>query len=426
MSAMTDAVLGGMRSAPRRVPDRLLLAAVGLLALIGLLAIYTAGASTGLQSVEAAERGAYFLRRHLVWLLVGGLCGLAAYATDHRTWRRHSLTLFVGLIVVLAVMAVVGVGTRYGSGRWLLGGSVQPSEIAKLIVVVYMADWLAGRTDEIKQWALGIVPFSILVGSVCGLIIMQRDYSTAVLILAVASTMLFVAGADLKQMLLAGAVAIGVLAIFIVTAQYRMQRVQTWLGADPDPTGAGYQIDKALASFRAGGLVGVGLGNGQIKHAFPPNTAHTDGIFAVVGEETGVLGCLIVIGLFGFIAWRGLRTARGMNDRFGSFVAVGITSWLAIQAMINMAVVTGLVPFTGIPMPYISYGGSSLAACMLGTGLLLNLSARSQPGRARAHETMDLGRRNRRTRISRARRARRSRRSGGARGMARSTQRNRV
>lgn len=411
--------------AARRGPDRLLLGAIGLLALFGLLAIYTAATSTGLLRVDATDLGAYFLRRHLVWLVVGGLVGSIAYATDHRMWRRHSLTLFVGLIVVLAVMAVIGGEGRYGGGRWLFGGSVQPSEIAKLIVVIYMADWLAGRTDEIKQWSLGIVPFSILVGSVCGLIIMQRDYSTAVLILAVASTMLFVAGADTRQMLLAGVVAFGVLAIFVVTVQYRMQRVQTWLGTDPDPTGAGYQIDKAISSFRTGGLVGVGLGNGEIKHAFPPNTAHTDGIFAVVGEETGVLGCAIVILLIGIIAWRGLRTARGLSDRFASFVAVGITSWLAIQAMINMSVATGLIPFTGIPMPYVSYGGSSLVACMIGTGLLLNLSARSQPERARAYEAMDLGRRNRRTRVSRARRARRPRGSGRERALARTTRRDR-
>ncbi len=420
-----DAVLFEARSAARRAPDLWLLGAVGVLALIGLLAIYTAGASTGLQSVDAADRGAFFLRRHLLWLLVGGLLGTLAYGTDHRTWRRHSLTLFVGLIIVLTAMAAIGVEARFGGQRWLFGGSVQPSEIAKLVVVVYMADWLAGRKDEIKQWSLGIVPFSILVGSVCGLIIMQRGYSTSVLILAVASTMLFVAGADLRQMLLSGTVAFGVLAIFVVTVQYRLQRVQTWLGNDLDPTGAGYQIDKALASFKAGGLVGVGLGNGQIKHAFPPNTAHTDGIFAVIGEETGVLGCLIVVGLFGFIAWRGLRTARGLEDRFASFAAVGITSWFAIQAMINMAVATALMPFTGIPMPYVSYGGSSLAACMIGTGLLLNLSARSRPERMRAYEAVDIGRRNRRTRASRARRARHTRGSGRERIVARSARRDR-
>lgn len=414
-----EGVTTAVRPALRPAPDRVLLAAVGMLALAGMVAIYTAGASTGFETADATGRGAFFLRRHLVWLLFGGTLATLAYATDHRVWRRHSLTLFAGLVAVLAAMAIVSPEGRYGGERWIFGGSVQPSEMAKLVVVVYMADWLAGRTDEIKQWSLGIVPFSILVGSVCGLIIMQRDYSTAVLILAIASTMLFVAGADLRQMVVAGLVAVAVLAVFVVTVQYRLQRIQTWIGGAPDPSGAGYQIDKALASFRAGGLFGVGLGNGQFKHAFPPNTAHTDGIFAVIGEETGVLGGLVVVGLFAVLTWRGLRTARGLDDRFGGLVAVGITSWLCIQAMINMAVATALIPFTGIPMPFISYGGSSLAACMLATGLLLNLSARSRPERARLYEGLDRGGRDRRAHLSRARRARSVGRAGGQRHLAR-------
>jgi cell division protein FtsW len=279
-------------------------------------------------------------------------------------------------------------------------------------VIIYIADWLSERREEIREWAFGIIPYSILMGIVCGLIIMQRDYSTAVLILMVASAMFFVAGAQLQQMLVAGSVAGLVLLGFLLSEQYRVQRVRTFLNPEADPYNAGYQSLQAIGSFQSGGMAGVGLGRGQIKHAFPMGTAHTDAIYAVIAEETGALGCLLLIVLFGFLAWRGLKIAAGSPDRFSGLLATGITAWLTFQALINMAVVARLMPFTGIPMPFVSFGGSSLVTCMAGVGLLANISRRSQPAEARIYAPLDLRRRNRRARLSRVHRARRAGRRG--------------
>lgn len=411
MSVATEAPLPGATSEavtprPRRGTDRVLLAAVGALLLLGLLAIGSAGASTTLPMATEGVRMTPYLQKHLVWLVIGLLMASVTYALPYRLWQRYSLPLFLGLLVVLGFLALFGKSVN-GSERWLLGGSIQPGELAKLVVIVYLADWLAGRGSEIRRWAEGIVPYSILLGLASGLIILQRDYSTAVLIMAVASAMLFVAGADLRQMVLAGAAAGVVLVFFVVSEQYRMQRVRSFLHPEDDPWNSGYQILQALSAFRDGGLLGAGLGNGQIKFAFPFGTAHTDAIFAVVAEETGVLGCLLFILLFGIVGWRGFRAAAGAPDRFGALVAAGITTWLVLQALVNMAVVARVVPFTGIPMPLISYGGSSLVTCLAGIGLLLGIARRSDPTRAKAHGTLDLGGRNRRSRLSRAHRARR-------------------
>lgn len=413
---MTAASLPGAMSAPvrsrqsaRGAIDPLLLVVVGLLMLIGVLAIYTSSSPTALDQVGDK---AYFLKRHLLWSGLGLLAAGVAATIDHRTLQRYSVVLFFGTLALLVALLAIA-GPINGSSRWLLAsGSIQPSELAKLTVVVYIADWLSERREEIREWAFGIIPYSILMGIVCGLIIMQRDYSTAVLILMVASAMFFVAGAQLQQMLVAGSVAGLVLLGFLLSEQYRIQRVRTFLNPEADPYNAGYQILQALGSFQSGGMAGVGLGRGQIKHAFPMGTAHTDAIYAVIAEETGALGCLLLIVLFGLLAWRGLKIAAGSPDRFSGLLATGITAWLTFQALINMAVVARLMPFTGIPMPFVSFGGSSLVTCMAGVGLLANISRRSKPAEARLYAPLDLRRRNRRARLSRVHRARRAGRRG--------------
>jgi cell division protein FtsW len=236
---------------------------------------------------------------------------------------------------------------------------------------------------------------------------LQPDFSTALLIGLVATMMFFTAGADLLQLLTSGAVAGVVLVAVIMRAPYRLDRVRVFLDPELDPVGAGFQPLQTLKSIMAGGLTGVGLGHGQQKHILP--TPHTDAVFAVLGEEMGMLGCLLVIALFAIIAWRGLKIAAGAPDHFASLLATGITCWITLQALLNVAVVTAMVPFTGIPLPFLSFGGSSLVMCMAAVGLLLGLSTHADPRRARLYATLDLRRRDGRSRLSRAHRARKLR-----------------
>ncbi len=389
------------RSRRRRSCDTVLLAAVAGLVLFGLLITYTASYSMG---DAVYGDGAYFLKRQSIWTALGIAAMVVMYSIDYRLWRRYSIPIIIATLLMLAGLLAVG-AERFGGQRWLVGGgSVQPSELAKLAVIIYIADWLAGKRDDIRDVTLGLVPFAILIGIVCGLIMLQPDFSTAILIGSVATVLFFMAGADLLQMLTSGSLASVVLVSVVMRAPYRLERVKVFLDPESDPVGAGFQPLQTLQSIMRGGLTGVGLGQGQQKHILP--TPHTDAVFAVVGEELGILGCLTLVALFALLTWRGLRIAAGAPDRFASLLATGITCWITLQALLNVAVVTAMVPFTGIPLPFLSFGGSSLIMCMAGVGLLLNLGTHSDPRRARAYANLDLRRRNGRSRLSRAHRAR--------------------
>jgi cell division protein FtsW len=389
---------------PRRFEsvDTLLLAAVAGLVLLGLVMTYTASYKLG---DAYLGDGAYFFKRQLLWLAVGIVaCGIMA-AIDYRSWRRFSVLIMAATLLVLLAVLAFG-ATRFGGQRWVLGGgSIQPSELAKLALVIYVADWLSSKGEDIKDVMLGLIPFAILIGIVSGLVIQQPNFSTALLMALVATAMFFAAGADLTQMLVSGTVAGMVLVGLMLRAPYRLERVRSFLDPAADPTGAGYQVLQTLESIRRGRLVGVGLGAGQQKYLLP--AAHTDDVFAVLGEELGLMGCLVVLALFAVVAWRGFRIATGSPDRFASLVAIGITCWLSIQAIVNMGVVTGVLPYTGVPLPFVSYGGSSLVACLAAIGLLANISGRVDPARARVYAHLDLRRGDRRSRLSRAHRARR-------------------
>lgn len=397
----TVALTAARRRSRRRPLDALLVVAVSLLLLIGLLVTYTA--SYGMAD-EVFGDGAYFLKRQLTWTMIGLLALLVMFSIDYRAWSQFSIPIMIGTLLMLAALLLVG-AERFGGQRWLVGGgSIQPSEIAKLAVIIYIADWLACKRDDVRDITLGLLPFAILMGIVCGLVMLQPDLSTAILIGAVATAMFFTAGADLLQMLTAGAVAGFVLFGVVMRAPYRMERIRVFLDPGSDPVGAGYQPLQTISSISRGGLTGVGLGQGQQKHVLP--TPHTDAVFAVLGEELGLIGCLLVVLLFAVVAWRGLRAAAGSPDRFGALLAVGVTCWLVLQALLNVAVVTALVPFTGIPLPYVSFGGSSLVMCLAGAGLLLNIASHSDPRRIKLHANLDLRRRHGRSRLSRAHRAR--------------------
>ncbi len=397
--AAAEMDLGSARRARHIDPG--LVGSVAALLLFGLLVSFSASSRIG-----AAMTGdvAYFLKRQILWIGIGVVAGGVMLSVDYRVWRRYSVLLMICTLLGLALMLVLG-SEVFGAGRWLLAsGSIQPSELAKLTVVIYVADWLSGKRDEIRDLQMGLIPFAILVGLICGLVVMQNDLSTALVIGLVASAMFFTAGAHLGQMLGAGAVASLVVALFIASSPFRRGRIRSFLDPMSDPTGEGFQVIRSLVSFQNGGLFGVGLGQGQEKEVLP--APHTDAIFAVLGEELGLAGSLLMLAIFAFFIWRGLRIAAGAPDRFSSLLATGLTAWIGIQALVNMAVATKSIPPTGIPLPMVSFGGSSMISCLMAVGLLANLSRRIDPKRAGLHVHLDLGRGKRRTRLSRAHRAR--------------------
>ena len=388
-----SAVARAERAAARRPgrPDVVVALAVAALLAIGLLMVYS---STYVLAFQLFGRPTHFVVRQSLWILIGAAALWVTNRIEYRNWQRISVLIMGGTLLLLIVLLIF-VSKRFGSQRWFFGGSVQPSELAKLAVVIYIADWLSSKGEQIRDVTYGLIPFAILIGVVTGLIMLQPDFSTAVLIATTAFAMFFVAGAELKQLafsLLVGGLALGIL---ILQAPYRLQRMTVFLDPARDPDDAGYQIIQTLRALVRGGVWGQGLGNSQQKDVLP--AAHTDAIFAVLGEELGLIGALMVIGLFALLAYRGFRIAQAAPDTFGMLLATGITAWLVFQALINIAVVTSTIPFTGIPLPFISFGGSSLVTSMAGVGMLLNISKYRRVAERDAHTAVR--RRDRRTRL---------------------------
>jgi len=273
--------------------------------------------------------------------------------------------------------------TVFGSRRALINGAFQPGELAELVIVIYMATWLSSRKTQIRSLTYGLIPFAVhglipfavLVGIVAALILAQPDISTAATIMVVAGIMFFLAGADLVQIGVAAAF-IGVVGVLYITQSgpdYAQDRVSSFLSGASDVTQADYHVRQAIVAFSNGGLTGVGLGQGRQKFGNLP-APHTDSIFAIIGEELGVLGATLVVGLYIAMVVRGLQIARRATDNFGALLASGLTIWIAIKALLNIAVMTGMVPPTGASLPFISFGGSSLVVVMAGVGLLLSIS----------------------------------------------------
>jgi cell division protein FtsW len=346
----------------------LLLTVAGLL-VIGMLMVYSTTFYYGLYFHENAN---YFIGRQLTALLLGLAAMVLIMQLDYHTLRRISVP-FLGLTLLGLVVILFSGDLIFGARRGLIDGSYQPSEVAKLATILYIAHWLSSKGDRIKILTYGLLPFSVITGVVCALIVRQPDLSTAVLIAAVSFTLFFVAGADWRQFTLAGLLGGGVFYVLINTLPHAAARVDAYTVALRDPFQAGWHVQQALIALGRGGLFGVGLGESVQKFG-PLPLAHTDGVFAIVAEELGLIGSLFVVFLLVMLIWRGLRIARLARDSYGFLLAMGITCWLGYQALINIAVITAVIPFTGIPLPFLSYGGSSLLFSLIGVGILLNIS----------------------------------------------------
>jgi cell division protein FtsW len=305
--------------------------------------------------------------------MVLGLIGIAVIMQfDYHAFRRISVP-FLGL-TLLGLVGILFFGERiFGAQRGIFEGSYQPSEVAKIATILYIAHWLSTKGDRIKQLTYGLVPFSIITGVVCALIVRQPDLGTAVLIALVCFTMFFVAGADWRQFAMASALGGSIFLFLMLTLPHAVARVDAYTAALRDPTQASWHVQQSLIALGRGGIWGVGLGESTQKFG-PLPQAHTDSVFAILGEELGLVGGLVVIGLLAMLVWRGLRAARLARDSYGFLLALGITCWLSYQSLINIAVITTVIPFTGIPLPFLSYGGSSMLISLIGVGILLNVS----------------------------------------------------
>lgn len=351
----------------------LLLAVLGLLT-IGLLMVYSATYTLGYLNYQDAT---YYVRRQAVWALLGLVLMIALWRVDYRVWQRYTVPL-MGVTLLMLVLILMTGRTVFGAQRWLLGNSVQPAELAKVTVVLYIAHWASSKGERIRHVDTGLIPFSVLVGVVCGLILLQPDFSTALLIAVTAGVMFFIAGADLLQFVVTGLIAFFTILTVATRADYRAARIETFLDPFARADTTGYQIVQTLVALASGGLVGQGLGSSRGNVGVLP-ASHTDVILAIVGQELGLVFTLLVLGLFLFLGYRGFRIGAGAPDAFGTILAAGITCWLLFQALLNIAVVTNTVPFTGIPLPFISYGGSSLVTSLVGVGLLLSISRARRP-----------------------------------------------
>ena len=357
--------------------DLWLLTAVVALTLLGLVVVYSATYALSYMNFEGPRT--WYLNRQLLWAGLGVAMLALTWWLDYRVWKKLSIWLMFGIIGVLAAMFVIG-QTSFGATRWLLaGGSVQPSEAAKLITIIYVAHWASSKGDRLRTLEAGLVPFGLMIGTVCGLILMQPSFSTALLVGAVATTMFFIAGADLKQLAITGGAAGGVLYFIARSAAYRMERIVTWQDPWAAEMGGGFQTVQVLYALARGGLFGQGLGTTKDRMLDVP-AAHTDAIFAILAQEMGLVTCLIVLGLYLLLAYRGYRIAANAQDGFGAVLAIGLTCWLTYQALFNIAVITNTLPNTGIPLPFLSFGGSGLVVALTGVGILLSISRRS--GRA--------------------------------------------
>lgn len=368
--------------------DPVLIGAVVLLLTIGIFMVYSASLVV---AFEQFRDDTYFLSRQLIWISIGLMAMFVLAQIDYRVWQRYSIAMLAVVIVLLVAVLIPGVGaSSYGSARWLKPIpfiQLQPSELTKLVLVLYMADWLAGKGRRVTEFFTSSLPFLIILTVVCSLVAVEPDFGTTVVIALTAISLFFIAGANLLHFtagLLASA-AVGWVAL--TSAAYRIQRIEVWFDPWRDIQGSGWHTVQTLIALGSGGLTGLGLGASRQKHFWLVN-AHTDAILAIVGEELGLIGTLAVIGLYGVFAWRGLRIAYRANDPYGRLLAAGLTTMIFWQAAINIAVVTNSTPYTGVTLPFVSFGGNSTVVSLAAVGLLLSIARhRSRPARQSAGDT---------------------------------------
>ncbi len=355
-------------------PAVLLGIVTAVLVMLGLVMILSA---SSVQSFATNGSSFTFFRRQSIGAALGLVCFFAFVKLDYHRLRKLGYLMLVACFLLLVAVLIPGVGTvAGGSARWVPLGpfSFQPSEAAKLAIILFMADVFARKKEETLQ-ELGhtLVPILPVVGAFATLIMWQPDLGTTLLIGGISMGMLFVAGAPLRYIIPMGAVGGGLATVAALIEPYRRARVLAFLDPWSDPLRNGYQTIQGLIALGSGGWLGVGLGASRQKWMYVPN-AHTDFIFAILGEEMGLIGTFMVVGLFMFLTYLGVKIAQRAPDRFGMLVASGITLWMALQALVNMGAVTASLPITGVPLPLVSFGSTSLVISLVAMGILVNIA----------------------------------------------------
>jgi len=356
--------------------DKWLFGAAFFLVCVSVVMVYSALAGRAMDTTSMQ-----LMARQATWVLLGSLLMVVVMRVDYRAWQHPTVIttalggVFAGL-VLLALMKLVGAGHNVkGAVRWLGVGSIgiQPSEFAKLTVILFVAKLLSQRMDRINDLRTVLMPIASVLGAMALLILYQPDLGTTVSICIVAFSMLFAAGLSLQYLALSAAVVTPAVYLLVWMVPYRRLRVTAFMDPWADPLGSGFQIIQSLIAVGTGGMFGRGLMEGLQKLRFLPEP-HTDFIYAVIAEEAGLLGAMAVLLALLVIGWRGLRIAANAQDRFGTFLAVGLTTMMAVQGLINISVVLGLLPTKGLPLPFVSSGGSSMLVNLIGLGILLNVS----------------------------------------------------
>lgn len=357
----------------KRAPDYWLALAVIALAGLGLVMVYSASA------IVAQDRfgdSSFFFKRQALWVLLGTAAAMIAQRIHYEQLRRVTPLFVLITLVVLSLVLIPGIGRIAGGARrWLTIGpaSFQPAEAAKMAMALYMARFLTARTADVQGLQRGVLPPVLLAGLMLGLIVLQPDMGSAILVGLVMAAMLFVGGARLLHLLGLSLAGAPILAVAVLGEEYRRRRILAFLDPWADPQGMGFHIIQSLLALGSGGIFGVGLGASRQKYFYLPER-HTDFIFAIVGEELGLIGTASVLLLFALFAYRGFRIARAAPTRYAGLLASGITAMVLLQAVVNIGVTTGMLPITGVPLPFLSFGGSSLVFTMIGVGILLNIS----------------------------------------------------
>lgn len=356
-------------------PDKLLFASTLALVLLGVVMVFSASA---VLAEEKFGSPYYFLIRQGVWTLLGLIGMWWAMHVDYRTYR-HPLCVYGGLFVcILLLVGVFLMDPNHNTHRWIRLGSLsfQPSELSKPALVIFMAALLEKEGARVNDWRHTLLPCLAVLAVVLGLIVAEPDLGTSITIAAVAFLLLFSAGLRLAYVLGAVLLALPPLFYLVFFFEYRMQRVLAFLDPWSDPLGSGFQPVQSMIAVGSGGLTGLGLMAGKQKLFYVPEP-HTDFIYAVIGEEWGLVGAMAVLGLFGVFLWRGVRLSLRAQDGFGCFLGLGLTAMVVCQAFVNISVVLSLLPTKGIPLPFVSSGGSSLLVSLVSVGVLLNISQHS-------------------------------------------------
>lgn len=348
---------------------------VVLLLAVGVVMVYSA---SSYYAMFRNNDSMYFLKRQLVWAVLGMIVLFITMSMDYHKIKKYTFVMMIATIpLLLLVFLFPGVN---GAQRWIQIGplSFQPSELAKYVVVLFLAKSIEKKGDGIKTFSSGIVPYLGISGIYAALVLAEKNLSIASVIMIVTFIILFSAGGRFKHLFgIVAPLMVTAAIIFTVSEPYRKARMLNFIDPWKDPTGNGYQLIQSFYALGAGGITGLGLGQSRQKTLYMPEP-HNDFIFSIIGEELGLIGCLCIITLFVVFIWKGIKVAMSARDAYGTLLAIGITSVVAVQSLINIAVVTGSMPVTGVPLPFISYGGTSLVINMAAMGVLLNISRQTE------------------------------------------------